>query len=239
MSPTSSDRADGRRVGGSLAERRARAGSTDDYQQRRALLVHHAALLFHTRGRSETSLSDIAGAAGMDRANIYYYFANKDELLAEVLRVAIEKTSPAIQRVGRSRLGPQEKVRRLIVTMMQLFDDHYPYLHVYAGQDIETLRDLSIPEEVKAWLVQESERSIRPWRKVIDDGLRQRLFRTDLPAGVVTSTILGAVAWSHRWYRPGGPMSAGAVGEALAGLLVDGLRPRPSHTMELTEEPTL
>ncbi|MFN2536808.1 MAG: helix-turn-helix domain-containing protein [Mycobacteriales bacterium] len=69
-----------------IAGRRARGRKNEEYRTRRALLLEQAAELFHTNGLAATSLADIATAAGMDRATIYYYFSNKEEVVAEVLR---------------------------------------------------------------------------------------------------------------------------------------------------------
>ena len=72
-----------------IAQRRAQPWKTDDYQVRRQTILRHAAELFHARGLGDTTLADIARVAGLDRASVYYYFANKEEVFADVLRDAV------------------------------------------------------------------------------------------------------------------------------------------------------
>jgi hypothetical protein len=40
---------------------------------------------------------------------------------------------------------------------------------------------------------------------------------------MVTYTILGAVNWMHRWYRPGGELTGAEVGEIMSGILLRGI----------------
>jgi len=188
--------------------------------------VHIAAELFHAKGLGETSLADIAVAAELDRATVYYYFASKDEILAEVLRDALTQSLKEITRISRARVPPDEKLRRLVVASMRVYDRHYPYMYVFARLDMEQLNRLPIAPEVKSWLVEESYKTTLIWHKVIRDGIKSGLFETTLPPTVATTTLLGALAWSHSWYKPGGDLSAEAVGHGLADLFIDGLRRR-------------
>lgn len=210
----------------SIRTRRGRPEQTEEYLQRKEILLGRAAELFHSKGLAETSVADIALSAGMDRAAVYYYFANKEEMVVEVLQRALQRSAVEIERVARLRVPPDVKLHKLIVTLMQLFDEHYPHMYVYVKQDVDSLEALPIPQEKKAWLVEQSYRSAAIWRKVIEDGIKAGVFRRDVPVGIVTATILGAVSWSSSWYRPDGPLPAEQVGEALAALLVDGLRLR-------------
>ncbi len=212
-----------------VAEHGAQGVTNDNYQQRKNILVHHAAELFHARGLRETSLSDIAGAAGLDRASFYYYFQNKEAILAEVLQFALAESTATLRRIAEDDLSPDEKLRRLIVTTMQLFEQHYPYLYVYVRMARDDVDALPVSPELKAWLIRHSYESSSIWREVIVEGIRSGVFASELPVNMVNSTILGALSSSHYWYRPDGKMSPEAVGEGLANLLIDGLRPKSAR----------
>jgi AcrR family transcriptional regulator len=47
--------------------------------------------LFTERGVRATSIGQVAAAAGMTRANVYYYFSSKDELLRETLSTTLQR----------------------------------------------------------------------------------------------------------------------------------------------------
>jgi TetR/AcrR family transcriptional regulator, cholesterol catabolism regulator len=210
--------------GSPVADRGAQGVTNDNYQQRKSVLVQHAAELFHAKGLRETSLGDIAGAAGLDRASFYYYFQNKEAILAEVLQFALAESMATLRRIAKDDVSPDEKLRRLIVTAMQLFEQHYPYLYVYVRMARDDVDALPVSPELKAWLIRHSYESSRIWRDVIAEGIQSGVFSSELPINMVTSTILGAISSSHYWYRPDGKMRPEAVGDGLATLLIDGLR---------------
>src|SRR5690606_23329750 len=84
-----------------IARRRAlarREGSAE-YVKRRQELIEAAAAVFHCKGFAAANLGDVAAEAGADRASIYYYVRNKDELFADVIRdsvITVEEETSAI-----------------------------------------------------------------------------------------------------------------------------------------------
>lgn len=61
-------------------------------RNRRELIVAAAAELFHRHGYSSVGLADVAEAVGISRPALYRHFSGKQELLAAVVRQAIETT---------------------------------------------------------------------------------------------------------------------------------------------------
>jgi TetR/AcrR family transcriptional regulator len=59
---------------------RKRQGRPSRYDDARGSIRSAALLLFAERGFEATSVADIATAAGMPKANVLYYYPNKDEL---------------------------------------------------------------------------------------------------------------------------------------------------------------
>jgi TetR/AcrR family transcriptional regulator, cholesterol catabolism regulator len=55
-----------------------------------------AAKLFRATGYTKTSLRDIGERAGMKAGSLYYHFAWKEELVAEVLRTGVKRVHRAV-----------------------------------------------------------------------------------------------------------------------------------------------
>jgi AcrR family transcriptional regulator len=206
-----------------IASRRARAGKNADYLARRDSILKQAAEVLHERGLNETSLADIAGATGLDRASIYYYFKNKEEIVAELMREALLESVEELERIAKSRAKPDEKLRRMIVKTMELFDRHYPQLFIYVREDIE--KSL-LSEELRDFFEGNANYSTSLYQNVIADGIRKGVFRIDLPIEIATAGLLGAVTSAHWWYLPGGDTPPEELGDGLARLLINGLRGR-------------
>ncbi|MGW8391610.1 TetR/AcrR family transcriptional regulator [Pseudoduganella sp. HUAS MS19] len=58
----------------------------------RERIVETADRLFYERGYGHTSFADIAAAVGLSRGNFYYHFKTKDEILAAVIELRLQKT---------------------------------------------------------------------------------------------------------------------------------------------------
>ncbi len=64
-------------------------------------VLDHAARLFTSRGYAGTSTREIAEAAGIRQASLYYHFANKGEILSELLDQTIRPTIDKVEEIER------------------------------------------------------------------------------------------------------------------------------------------
>jgi AcrR family transcriptional regulator len=75
-----------------------------------------AATAFAAHGFAGTSVDQIAEAARLNKAMIYYHFRNKAELYREILRDMLGAVGARARTVAASDLAPEEKVRAFIDT---------------------------------------------------------------------------------------------------------------------------
>src|SRR5690606_38301845 len=72
----------------------------------------------------ELQMADIAAAAGIARSSLYYYFANKDDVLSFFLRSTLqaltEATGPEVAAPG----DPRSRLRAVIRAQLQHLNDH-------------------------------------------------------------------------------------------------------------------
>lgn len=91
---------------------------------RRETLMRASMLLFHQRGYRETSMEDIAVAAGMPVSGIYRHFAGKAELLAASYHRAAQRVSEDLADVLAAEQDPRQALLRLIPAYVaRSFDD--------------------------------------------------------------------------------------------------------------------
>lgn len=77
-------------------------------------LLHASMRLFHQNGYAETSMVQIAAAAGLPVSGIYRYFPSKADILATALRRAADRLSAELSRVQGDRLAPRESLTNLV-----------------------------------------------------------------------------------------------------------------------------
>ncbi len=78
------------------------------------VLLHESLLLFHSKGFRETSMEDIASAAGMQPSGIYRFFPGKADILAASYRRSADRVSGDLSGVLAVESDPERALARLI-----------------------------------------------------------------------------------------------------------------------------
>jgi AcrR family transcriptional regulator len=205
-------------------ERRRIAAQVDGgagYQERRQEIVRVAANVFKEKGFAAATLNDIAGRLGTDRASLYYYVANKEELLQEIVRGVITENVAAAEKVQAQDGSGADKLAALIEDMMLSFDRNYPHMYVY----IEDFARISRQESKWAKDILASTRRFEEIVvAILDEGQRDGSLRSDLANDLSALALFGMVNWTHRWYRPGSRHSPKKIAATLTAIFLDGYR---------------
>src|SRR4051794_14168487 len=75
-------------------------------EKRRAIL-RAAARAFRTHGLAATGMREIAAAADLSPANLYYYFESRDELLFFCQDASLDRLLEAVREAGEKRASDQ------------------------------------------------------------------------------------------------------------------------------------
>ena len=207
----------------------ARSEANPGYLQRRRELVEAAARVFKAKGLQGANLGDIAAESGADRASLYYYVSSKEELFHEVVREAAEASLAAAQAI-RDGVGPApDKLRRLIVSLMESYAEYYPILYVFIQENLS-----HVPDSGAGW-AQDMRRVNKDYEQIVVDlvqsGYDEGTMRGDAPAWVVAYGVMGMVGWTNRWFNPtDGAQTATEIGTAFADCLLLGLAAGTSST---------
>lgn len=72
----------------------------------------------------ELQMADIAAAAGIARSSLYYYFANKDDVLSFFLCSTLRALTEATASVAAAAGDPRSRLRAVIRAQLQHLNDH-------------------------------------------------------------------------------------------------------------------
>ena len=218
MSPTS-DKTSG------IGKRRkaAKEESSDAYKRRRREIAEAAVRVFDRLGLQGASISAVAAELGIDRASVYYYISSKEELFDEVLRAVAERNSQIATDIAASPLPAPDKLRNLIVAIMESYGEHYPLLFIYIRENLS--RVSGTRSKWSSDMRQVNRIIENAFIEIIEEGYADGTLRDVGPPRIVAYGMLGVVGWTHRWFRPEtSPHTAREIGETYANMMDSGMR---------------
>ncbi|MDP3799234.1 MAG: TetR/AcrR family transcriptional regulator [Polaromonas sp.] len=212
---------------GSKIARRRKSALSDgsaDYKVKRDEIVQTASRLFAERGYKSTTLAQIAEAAGVDRATVYYYVGSKEELFREAVQDLVDKNAAKAQRIFRDKnLDPKQKLAQLVEALMCSYEEHYPHMYVYIQEEMH-----QVASDTSEW-AQAMSRHTRRWEtifiKLVNEGVAQGVFRSDIPVGISVNALFGMLNWTHRWFKPGGKRNAREIAAWFSEIFFNGMQP--------------
>ena len=181
---------------------------------RRAIL-RAASEVFRRKGFHGAGMRDIAAELGVAVGKLYYWFENKEALLAFCQEDCLSRLLDAAQRVTRADAGADVRLALLV-------EGHLRSLNEGTPGSLAHLEVESLSEPRRTGIQRLRDRYERVVRDLVAEGMASGVFRAVDPK-LAALAILGALNWTVKWYRPGGRTSLGEIAAENARLLVGGL----------------
>lgn len=178
-------------------------------------VVAAAANVFRERGYHATRLEDIADELGMQKASLYNYVPSKEALLLAVVRPPADRLIALLTELAGSDLPASEKIRLVARGHAEIIDEFLPYVAVY-------VQEMAGRAEEAEWREMDR-RYVRLLCDIIAEGQRSGLFSASLRPMSTAMSLIGALNWMTRWYRPDGAMSAEEISMQIADVFLSGL----------------
>lgn len=179
-------------------------------------MLKAASEAFRSKGFHATSMKDIAAALGMTAGNLYYYFPSKQGLLAFCQDDTLNRLLATARWARKLTLPPDQQLFLAI-------QGHVVSLNESVPGSLAHLEIEHLPEVDRARCIARRDRYERQLRAMVADGAAAGVFRPVDPK-VAVLTVLGALNWTVRWYRPGGGrQTPQGLGREMAEHLVRGL----------------
>jgi len=146
-------------------------------EQRRQATIAAAVECFSKRGYYATKMDDVAAAAGMSKALIYYYFKNKQQLFLAVLDAWLAGFDSALTLIDPAA-SASVKLRRLGQISVEMSEGATEVMTLLFEFWAHASREPTLMGEIGKTI-----RRYREWvAEVIEDGIRNGEFRTIDPA---------------------------------------------------------
>ena len=173
---------------------------------KREAVIRAAARAFNARGYHNTSIDEIAAALNVTKPTIYYYVANKEQLLLECILTGLERVLEPFRRPRPAGMTAREQLNETIRHYAQAIASEY-------GGCMVRAEDLGLAPASLA--------RIKKLKSEIDHGIRQLLEEGARDGSIETHdlkmtafALAGALNWIAHWYRENQSMTAAEIAEA-------------------------
>jgi TetR/AcrR family transcriptional regulator, cholesterol catabolism regulator len=194
-----------------------------DPPSRRQEILAIAAAGFAESGFSGCSVREIAEEADILSGSLYHHFESKDKMVIEILTHYWHSLFGEYDRVLAIAAPPDETLAELVVASLAVANICPNEVRILQ-QDWHYLAAI-LPD-----LDHNMNRIETTFTDVLQAGINQGTLRNDIDPRIAYRTIMGAIAWVTRWYRPNGSHTMNEIGTVQATLLVDGLRTQSGRT---------
>ncbi len=182
-------------------------------------ILEAAAQIFREKGFHAASMQDIAEAVNLQKASLYHHVSSKQEILVELLDIALDMLIERVEEVTKQAIPADEKLRKAMQTYLSMLSERRDLAAVLL------LEHRSLEDEFRTRHIPRRDRFERLWRGIIEEGVKSGQFECENPR-LAVKAVLGVANWTIMWFRPNGKLSAEDIAAQNAELLLGGLRTR-------------
>ena len=187
-------------------------------RSRREQLLAIAATLFAERGFKNTTVRDIADAAGILSGSLYHHFDSKEAMVDELLDTFQTELWTQYDEIEASDLSPKAKLEAIVRASFDAIDHHHSEVAIFQN-DAAYL----ISFERFAYLADRNNKFRRLWTGLLEAGVASGELRADLDVELVYRFLRDTVWVAVRWYRPGGKLTPSDIADQYLTILLEGL----------------
>ena len=185
-------------------------------------LLDEGAHLFLTAGYAETTMREIAAAAGMKAGSIYHHFASKEELLELILVQGIDVMIQSFHQTHQESCGasPLFRLRAHIRAHLGSLFEHGPYTATH----VTTFP--CAPAQVRKRIVPVRDGYEALWTDLLQELTDSGAIMPSTSTSITRLILMGALNHTIEWFDPNGSQSIDQLAEAMTMQLWDGVTPR-------------
>src|SRR5688500_11176453 len=192
--------------------------TTPQTSKRRDELLRIAAELFATKGFKNTTVRDIADAAGILSGSLYHHFDSKESMVDELLDTFQQELFAEYDEILASDRSPRAKLDAVVRASFAAIDGHHSEVAIFQN-DASYL----VGFERFGYLTERNVRFHSLWTGLLQEAVDAGELRADLDIELVYRFLRDTVWVAVTWYRPGGALSADEVASQYLSILFEGI----------------
>lgn len=192
--------------------------ASGEASSRREELLRIAARLFAEKGFKNTTVRDIADAAGILSGSLYHHFDSKESMVDEILRSFQDELFAAYDEILASPDDARTKLERAVRLSFDAIHEHGAEVAIFQNE-ADHLGALGR----FGYLAERNAQSRAVWMTLLQEGVDTGVLRADLDLTLTYRFIRDTVWVAVRWYRPGGQHAHTEIADQYLTILLDGI----------------
>ncbi len=165
--------------------------------RRRKEIAHTSVRLFLKKGFNETSMREVAEAAGIGKSTLYDYFPSKEDILLSFAEAELQRLTEQVKEIVDQKTGAQEKLRRIMFAYMDYLAENEEF-YLKLSYEVQRLGQESLER------IQSKRHAFQDLlRNILEEGIREGCFRR-VDTLLATRVILTALTPAIYATRPSG-----------------------------------
>lgn len=189
-------------------------------ERTRQRILDAAAKVFREQGYANARLSDIAEGAGIQTGSLYYHFDGREDLVAEILHLGIERAWDHVRAAVDALPADATPIDRLR-TAIRAHTTAVLEISDYSSAQARIVGQ--VPPDVLQGHMADQRAFGAYWNELIVAAQRAGQLRADVDPFVTRMLILGALNWTAEWYQPDRGRSAESVADHAVAITLEGL----------------
>ena len=185
---------------------------------RRDELLAIAARLFADKGFKNTTVRDIADAAGILSGSLYHHFDSKESMVDEILRTFQEDLFGQYDDILASDADPLAKLEQAVLVSFEAIDEHHDEVAIFQNDAAYLLTF-----DRFSYLADRNRQSREVWLTLLRSGIDAGVLRDDLDLELTYRFIRDTVWVAVSWYRPGGRRTHTEIARQYLSILLEGI----------------
>lgn len=180
-------------------------------------IVSAAVLLFMRKGYKNSSVDEIAEAAGLTKGGLYYYIDKKEDLLTAIHDEFMDALFAKLNDVIKADAEPRENLFGWIRAQTEIVRDYKPHIKVFITEIDH------YPRDTFERMVEKRDLAQAMFNSILVAGIEAKQIREDIDPKIISFLVFGMINWMFVWYRPEGVLTIGEITENINKLVLAGI----------------
>lgn len=188
-----------------------------DHDEKRGKILKTAARVIADEGIARASMSQIADACGISKANIYHYYSGKDALLFDILDVYLSTLRDRLCGLKQAGLTPDERLHQFTRETLLAYDG------MDAEHKIQTEGLPLLPEDQQEILKSHQREMVHRLSDTLTDIAPLAFSGNAGRLRATTMSVFGMLNWFYKWNPRAGRSEREDYARLVADLTLKGI----------------